>query len=279
MLLLMLLACGGSPTTPERPPAQVEPDEKVAVSVQVPHELPELGGVPAVRFALKGAGADSPAFVGLHGRGSDPVHFAVWFQHLQGQARFLFPQGPKTAGESHGWLDTPINGPAPNLDREIRAAADTMAAWLAEHHPEPATLVGWSQGGMVAAALALHHPDRVVEAWVGGVRLPVELFAGADPATAKPLHVFGGDADTVTPMVDARAAVNAAVERGLTATFTAVPGGDHRFHIAPLVPRFADRGLGAPVEPGPGNDAPGPDGEPWDGTTMKPGPDGEPVTP
>lgn len=46
-------------------------------------------------------------------------------------------------------------------DLDLDGIADDLALWIAENGAEPATIVGHSQGGMIALRLAIRHPNAV----------------------------------------------------------------------------------------------------------------------
>lgn len=272
ILLSLLLACGApTPTAP----ARVDPDKKVEVPITAEHTIRVGGGLRYMELRTSGTTDDSPVVLALHGRGSNPEHFAGWLQHSDGGLRLLMPYGTKDLGHGLGWLETPINGPEASIVKELDTQVDRLAAWLEQVHPEPVVALGWSQGGMLAAGLAIRYPERISEAWVGGVRLPLPLIDAATPASA-PIHAVHGTKDDVVPLVDTRSSIERLTGKGVVATFEPIEDGDHRFQGSAFASRFAqigvrprDESAKMPAE------TRGPD-EPWDGKTLKPGPDGVP---
>jgi pimeloyl-ACP methyl ester carboxylesterase len=58
--------------------------------------------------------------------------------------------------------------------------ADDVAVLLAQRHSAPADVIGWSDGGIVALLLALHHPAAVRRLAVSGVNVSPDALSPAD---------------------------------------------------------------------------------------------------
>lgn len=61
-----------------------------------------------------------------------------------------------------------------------RGMADDVAALLTQLHTPPADVIGWSDGGIVALELALHHPAVVRRIAISGANLSPDGLAPAD---------------------------------------------------------------------------------------------------
>ncbi len=139
-----------------------------------------------------------PLVIGLHGFGSDLDRFAtLWYALDNPQFILAVPQAPyaipPVEGGGASWL------PKEDLETERWNEA---AAWSQEYvlataqglwqtHPTSATyLLGFSQGGMLAYAIALTHPD-LFEGVAGiGTVLPPDWVSDEELAAAKDERVF-----------------------------------------------------------------------------------------
>ncbi len=279
LIALLLFACTGAPT-PHAPGVSgprdgPDVDRRAEATLGVPHAWHEAAGVRYLELTLGSAGEDAPVLVALHGRGSSPLRFGMFLHELQGKARVLLPEGSLPAGEDRAWLRTALNGPPENLAGDLTAEAERLAPWLDEVAPDAPVLIGWAQGGMIAATLALKHPGRVGQAWMAGGLLPEPVLASAS-ASASPVHVLVGADDALVTPQQARATHEALTAAGVTSSFTEVADVGHRMHTPMFTDAIAPLGLHpAPAGAPPPTQMAGPDGLPGQGS--KAGPDGEPV--
>ena len=115
----------------------------------------------------------SVAVIWMHGLGADGHDFEpiVPMLPLVAPLRFVFPNAPERPVTLNGgmplraWYDIDPRSPLSGTD-DIRASADAIAALVAREVARgvPArriTLAGFSQGGVIALALGLRHPDRL----------------------------------------------------------------------------------------------------------------------
>jgi pimeloyl-ACP methyl ester carboxylesterase len=93
---------------------------------------------------------DAPPIVLLHGLAASTRWWDGVVGHLSGRHRVV-----RIDLLGHGGSEKPRDGYA--MDEQ----ADRLAALLERLHVPPATVVGHSLGGVVAAALAVRHPGRV----------------------------------------------------------------------------------------------------------------------
>lgn len=117
---------------------------------------------------------DLPIVVGLHFHGSDArITDLVLFTGFTGPCRLIFPHGAFPVGDGYSWYDGVFYDLADSAKcKVITAVAADLASLLedlARHHPEAPKpiVVGASQGGDLAAAVAVLHPDTV------GLAIPV----------------------------------------------------------------------------------------------------------
>jgi phospholipase/carboxylesterase len=153
----------------------------------------------------------------LHGWGSN-AHDLLGIAPLihGGQALVLCPQGPMAMqiGEGqmgHGWF--PISGGGPTDLAALEASVDRLAAFLdvllAQHAVDPRkrVLMGFSQGGVMAYALALRDPARYAALVAMSSWLPEEVAAGIDASSSRvslPILITHGSADPMIPVARAQ---------------------------------------------------------------------------
>ncbi len=131
-----------------------------------------------------------PTLFAFHGFGSNALDLLGLAPHLRrGNLLVIAPEGPEPVPlgptEGHGWF--PLTGGTPRpaeVARGIAAARDFVEAALARYPIDRSRvgLLGFSQGGVIAYALALASPDRyrclaALSSW-----LPAELAGAARPA-------------------------------------------------------------------------------------------------
>ena len=115
------------------------------------------------------------SIIWLHGLGADGNDFAPIVPELVRDGwpgiRFVFPHAPVRPVTINGgvpmraWYDIDPRSPLSGTE-DIRASADAIAALVAREvargvPPRRITLAGFSQGGVIALALGLRHPDRL----------------------------------------------------------------------------------------------------------------------
>lgn len=99
------------------------------------------------------AGADLPPLVFIHGASANLNDQMIPLRpELQGRAEMLFLDRP-----GHGW-----SGRGPGDNEDPAAQAQTIATLMDRLGIGKAVLVSHSFGGAVAAAFAVHHPDRTL---------------------------------------------------------------------------------------------------------------------
>ncbi len=108
-------------------------------------------GLEGTRFYYEERGAGPPILL-IHGTGGDTAMLSAVAQRLSSSHRVI-------TYDRRGFSQTKA-GPAEKKDY-VRRHADDAAALLRELGAPRATVFGWSMGGVVALALAVHHPDAV----------------------------------------------------------------------------------------------------------------------
>jgi phospholipase/carboxylesterase len=206
-----------------------------------PKEEPKSAPKPAaapldyVEIGIAGAGAaDAPLVVAVHGLGDRPENLADLYRDLPAPCRLVLPRGPIPYHGGSSWFDIDIPyAPDAGLGARIGAAADRVAALAAHLRATGAirgkpVVTGFSQGGMIAFAAAVRHPDAV------GLAVPI---AGALPEAALPagpvagprpaVRAFHGTADGLVPIGYARRTVEALRAAGFDATLREYAGVGH----------------------------------------------------
>lgn len=234
LLSLTSLASLAACEAPTPAPSSLQPSEQAseqaeatppapALSPAAP-ELPDLAELPAVagvhylEFVTAGAdpNATLPMIVAIHGLGDSPEGFRDLLARFDRPARVILPQGLDPV-EGGGWSWFPIRARDPDVEglaKGIERAADTLARAIAELSEQRPTqgkpvVTGFSQGGMLAFTLAVHHGELLSAAFPVGGWLPPPLMPGpdADPKAAAPIVAFHGDADKAVKFEPTAAAV------------------------------------------------------------------------
>lgn len=185
-LALALTACGSSPP----PPPTVAPLDSL--------ELITGGASPSDPL---------PLVVALHGRGDTADGFTRAFRDMPTRARVVLLRAPIRENDGDAWFtfqhEDTWRHVADDLDAQCDRIVATVDALLAAHpSPTPPVLTGFSQGAMIAYAMALRHPARFAALFpVSGVFL-TELWSRdhADPAHAPPIVAFHGSRDEIIPL-------------------------------------------------------------------------------
>lgn len=248
LVVAPLTACDRSTPPPETPPATAptavssapgpaasQPqDAPVAVA---PAARPIAGELHYVERILGGAKPEDtlPMIIAIHGLGDDPDNFAHLFDAYGGKARLILPQGVD-ATEDGGWSWFPIRARTNDVDAlasGIEASADKLAVSIAALRESRPTLgapivTGFSQGGMLAFTLAVHHPGQVGFAIPVGGWLPPPLWPDAGPTATHPNVVaLHGTADNAVLYEPTKEAIEALVAKGYAVTLKSYEGVRH----------------------------------------------------
>jgi phospholipase/carboxylesterase len=170
----------------------------------------------------------------IHGLGDRPDSFAEVLADLDAPSRLIVPRGLTAFHDGFSWF--PLRGALDDAEtsRGIVAAADKLAAALAELSRKRPTrgrpiVTGFSQGGALSFALAVLHPDAVAAAYpVGGwVSFPVSSEIGRGGAAPPPIVALHGAADARVPVGPTRDAVAKLKSYGLPVELREFPGVGH----------------------------------------------------
>ncbi len=123
-----------------------------------------------IRLYYEAYGTGAPLIV-LHGNGGSLSALRYQIDHFRAHREVIAidSRGHGKSGMGSGRLT-------------YEQMADDVAALLAQLHAAPADVLGWSDGGIVALLLALHHPAAVRRIALSGANLTPEALAPADLA-------------------------------------------------------------------------------------------------
>lgn len=163
---------------------------------------------PAVRFSEvfpNGGDTSSLLVVGLHGRGDTPEGFAALFSDFPLRAQVLLPRGFLPVGTGFEWFDWAHDVPEAQVAQRVaEAEAKLWPALVTQAHGRKMIIVGFSQGAVMAFALAARHPDEIMAAFPVSGAFFKELWPKGRTA---PVHALHGMADTLLPIELSRTAL------------------------------------------------------------------------
>jgi phospholipase/carboxylesterase len=199
LLLALLVACGS------RPPASIATLDYLELST---------GGASSTDTL--------PLVVALHGRGDTADGFARAFRDMPTRARVILLRAPIHEGDGDAWFTfAPIatwQHVAEDLDAQCDRVVATVDAIEAQRPSRGrAVLTGFSQGAMIAYAMALRRPERFAALYPVSGLLVTELYAHdhADASRAPPIVAFHGTRDDVIPIDADRDAIATLERRGI----------------------------------------------------------------
>lgn len=196
----------------------------------------EIAGMRYLQHMTGGAQLDErvPMIVALHPMGGDPADFLPLLLRYHRRARLILPYGHPSGGR-YIWYDFGRDDVAGTLvTREADRIAVTLAALVAALPTVGKPLVtGFSQGGIMAFALAVTHPEALAAAFPISGLLPPPLYPSAAltseprPATLPPVTAFHGGSDLAVPTGGARTSIAELRQAGYTAELHEYAGVEH----------------------------------------------------
>jgi phospholipase/carboxylesterase len=176
---------------------------------------------------VQGADRSSPLVVWLHGRGGSPDRFSDFWREFPGKIQVACLQGPLRAGDGWAWFEFPRGMGEADLDAVVGAAEEKLWPRIAEiARGRKVVVVGFSQGAMMAFALAARHPDAIRYAFPVSGFSPPGLWPRAR-APAAPVYALHGSSDPVVEVGYARATVTGFKVAGAVAELREFPGVGH----------------------------------------------------
>jgi phospholipase/carboxylesterase len=194
--------------------------------------------LPYIEIVTGGAAADAelPLVVALHGRGDTAEAFAPLFREFTVPARVAILRPPRPWGGGQAWFLAARahadNRPA--VAAELLGLADRVVATVEAIRASRPTrgrpvAMGFSQGAMLAWAIAVKHPRAFAAVYpIAGFLFPEMLErVRVDAAAMPPIVAFHGDADSMVPIDEDRKGVRALEKRGVRAELRVYPGVGH----------------------------------------------------
>jgi len=190
----------------------------------------EEAGIHFVEVYAGGADDKAPLLVWLHGRGGSAARFEDYWRRFPAKIEVALPQGPIPFGQGYAWFEwPPDDGTGENLAKAMLDAEEKVwAGIVVEAHGRKVLVGGFSQGAMLAYALAARHPEIVYSFPIAGL-LPRQLVPKDKPTA--PVFAMHGTDDHVVEIELGRAAVEAFRADGGKAELQEFPGVGHE--IAP----------------------------------------------
>lgn len=194
--------------------------------------------LPYLEIVTGGAAADAelPLVIALHGRGDTAEGFAALFRELPVRARVAILRPPHPWGGGQAWFvgARAHDDKRPLIAAELLELADRVAATAEAIRASRPTrgrpiVMGFSQGGMLAWAVALRRPRAVAAAFpVAGFLFPEMLErTTVDARAMPPIVAFHGDADPVVAIGEDRRGVQLLQKRGARVELRVFPGVGH----------------------------------------------------
>ncbi len=185
-----------------------------------------------------------PMIVDLHGRGGRPAPPRGRYLDLDERVRLILPRAPEPAGDGYAWMPVSAHrGESPELleaiDARVQSLSLALDRWRHRYPTRGRPIVtGFSQGGILAAVLALREPTAVSQAIpVSGWLPPTYAPARVDPfAPHAPIHALHGADDPVLDAGRTRAGLAELRAKGYPVVFEAIDGVGHE-----LAPETVDR--------------------------------------
>ena len=198
----------------------------VACTKQVPEP-------PPLELVTGGAKAEDhlPVIVALHGLGDRPESFAEAFAGFGARARILVPRGTTPDGRGgYRWFESRTqDGDVARISSELEAATESIDRLLVRLNDDGVRpiVTGFSQGGMLAFAIAARHPDHVRAAVPIGGWLPPPLLPAEKIGRTPPIRALHGTADHVVPFALDQRTCERLRELGFDVELTPYAGIDH----------------------------------------------------
>ena len=191
-----------------------------------------------LEYSVHGAPADEATanVVLLHGLGhTDSIVYDDIKGALPSGVRIYSLRAPHPFGQApdkgFGWFNIEFNDagpPTPDLEQEA-SSRQAIAAFLDKLDTSlPLVLIGFGQGGVMAAHVFLQHPDKLQMCVVASGRIMPNLFEAYPAGSAHrdvPLIWVHGESDPIIPLDAAHAAADQLKAAGVGLTLMPHAGG------------------------------------------------------
>lgn len=171
------------------------------------------------------ANQTAPLVVMLHGLGDTARKFREAWPAIPVKIQLSFPLAPlPRQGGGRQWFEWPPGTSDEAFAEAVTAAATKVWPAIVELAEGRKVMIGgFSQGAVVAYAIAAAHPDQVSAAFLIGGRIPRLLVTGKTP----PIVALHGTADNRISIDDAREGIAALKAAGANATLYEYPNAGH----------------------------------------------------
>lgn len=198
-------------------------------------------GIEYVETVTGGASPDErlPLVIAIHGLGDRPESFLRLFAALDAKARVVALRGLAPYADGFTWFPLAArNLEDPATAAGIREAAGRVTAAAAELASRRPTVgrpivTGFSQGGALSYALAIHHGGGLsaahpVGGWIPPDLVPSRADAGTGAARSDcPIVALHGEADPLVPVAVTRKGIEALAAGGPPVDLRIFPGIGH----------------------------------------------------
>jgi phospholipase/carboxylesterase len=206
LFMVALTAAAMSSCAATHTPTEWDPPEGGVVVRQ--GRVLDIDYLEVVPEGFEEVSAALPMLVFIHGRGDRPRIPRERFMGLDEPVRLIIPRAPKTYGRGFTWLPVSArSGESPALVDAIRDTSAHLAnavEALVDRHPTLGSpiVMGFSQGGMLTFALAVHHPEVVGAAFPLAGWLPPSLMPSEQRAQGRypAIRALHGEDDRILPV-------------------------------------------------------------------------------
>lgn len=175
-----------------------------------------------------------PLIVALHGMGDRPERaFDTMYSHITTRARVILPRAPTPDGEGFTWFTfrAGVRDDA-TMGAQVAHAADRIDALVvrlsgARPTRGKAIVAGFSQGGVLAYALALRHGAHYQAVIPMASFVPPALISQGACAASPQMRAIHGTTDQVIPIAWDRETMTALDRANCPVTLSAVPDLGH----------------------------------------------------
>jgi len=207
---------------------------------------PPAADVRVVEVFARGADSSSPLVVWVHGRGSNPERLASFWHDFPAKVEVALPQGFHAIGDGWSWFEYTPGMSDAELARMIGVAEERLwRAIAAVAHGRKVIVAGFSQGGILAFALAARHAADVAYAFPIAGGLPSLLLPRGHVPRAPVFAMHGADDDVIAVAL-ARKTVAAFQADGAVAELREFPGVGHE--LTPEMLAFLTARVGAALD-------------------------------
>jgi phospholipase/carboxylesterase len=188
-----------------------------------------------VRFLARPARRDAPTLLLLHGRGGREDDLVPLVDAIDPDMGYLAPRGPEPEGGGYAWFRN-IRIGIPVVE-SLEARLSELAGWLdselaGDDAPGSVVAVGFSNGGMMAGAVAAARPSLVRGAACLSAAYPLpDSMRQLGGLAGKPVYLGAGDADPFHPVEVFREGVAWYRAAGALVTERLVPGAGHQLTV------------------------------------------------